>query len=100
MAGIGGVIHDENSIWITSFSYSLDNTTNIHVELVIIHPSFFNGDFEDMKIKVEPDSFEVVNLIKFSNITTHQYDIIIKDIRNILRSKTDYVQLFSHLTGI
>lgn len=44
-------------------------------------------DLSDVKVILESNSREVVNMIKYGNISIYKYDTVIDDIRHILAGK-------------
>lgn len=83
-----GLVHDEHGIWVTGFSGQISITTNMHVELVVNCQGLLTSlELGAGSFKLETDSLEAVNLIKIEDNSTHEYGIIIKDIRHIFLMK-------------
>lgn len=85
---MGGLLRDEHSIWVFGFSDHLGITTNMHVELVAICQGLsIVVDMKVIHVEFETNSLEVVRFISSEDIVTHEFDIIIEDIKHSLTLK-------------
>ncbi|KAF7808414.1 Retrovirus-related Pol polyprotein from transposon TNT 1-94 [Senna tora] len=90
-AGMGGLFSDSNGEWLCGFSGLIGKQTNMSAELMAIKHGLLLGLQRGFgKLMVEVDCLEAINLIKDEDISRHQLGSLIKDIRVISSSFTNF----------
>lgn len=75
-------------MWIFGISSYLGIMSNIIVELGAIHQGMImTNELGDIIVVLESNSIETMNLIKSGDMSTHQYGVVVEDIRRVLDQK-------------
>ncbi|KAF7814237.1 putative ribonuclease H protein At1g65750 family [Senna tora] len=95
-AGFGGIFRNEDGRWMGGFSGYIGTQTNMFAELTAIKQGLslaVNKGF--LRLLVETDCLEALNLISKGDISTHHLGVIINDIR-VLSSRCESIS-FKHI---
>lgn len=84
-AAIKRLVHDKHDIWVIGFSGHIDISTNMPVALAAIRQGVLTVvNLEAANVELELNLFEAVNLVKTRDTFTHEFGIIIDDIKHII----------------
>ncbi|KAF7814031.1 cytochrome P450 71A1-like [Senna tora] len=87
MAGYGGIFRNEDGGWLCGYSGFIGIRTSMFAELTAIKHGLnlaINKGF--LKLEVDSDCQEAVNLISSGDISSHHLGVIINDIRTLSKS--------------